>query len=76
MILATFSTGSFEFAVLGHSEGECRSRLAGAWAIHARQTGADPAYFGEYAGDVNYAPITPGVVLRDGSPILPTAAAA
>ena len=76
MILATFATGSFDFAVLGHTKDECRSRLAGAWAIHAAQTGADRDYFREYAGDVNYAPITPGVVLRDGSPIIAPAVAA
>ena len=75
MILATFSTGSFEFVVLGSSTEDARARLADAWAVHAAQTGADPAYFREYAGDVNYAPIVPGVVLRDGSPLRLMAAA-
>ena len=70
MILATFSTGSFEFAVVEVDAEHARAALERAWAIHAEQTGADPDYFGEYAGDVNYSePMTWGVVLRDGSPV-------
>jgi len=76
MILATFSTGSFEFAVIEHDEEAAHAALAAAWEVHCEQTFADPNYFREYAGDVNYAPITFGVVLRDGSPVVREAAAA
>jgi len=76
MILATFTTGSFEFAVVEFDEEAAHARLVEAWETHAAQTGADPNYFREYAGDVNYAPITFGVVLRDGSPVVREAAAA
>ena len=69
MILATFTTASFDFAVIEHDEEAAHAALTAAWETHAAQTGADPNYFREYAGDVNYAPITFGVVLRDGSPV-------
>lgn len=67
--LVTFETRHFTFTVLAANREEGVEKLREAWKTHARQTGADPGYFDEYADDVNSVPMTVGTVYRDGESV-------
>jgi hypothetical protein len=45
LVLATFETPNFRFAVVAKTESEAIEALRKDWAGHARVTGADPDYF-------------------------------
>lgn len=73
-IIATVSTGYFEWTALGESEQQCNVALHNAYADHARATeGADPRLMMELIneGEVNYHEIRLGEALRDGSRVPP-----
>jgi hypothetical protein len=67
MILATLSTRSFDFTALAHTREDADTILLAAWHVHVQQTDADDDLMRDAIadGDVNYADITPGTVLRD-----------
>jgi hypothetical protein len=67
LVLGEVTTRHFRFTVLCSSEAEVRAAFKKAWAIHSRQTGADPDYLTTDTIEITVLPI--GVVLRDGSPL-------
>ena len=66
LVMATFDTPNFDFQVFGRDIAHCDHLLAAAWKMHAKQTGADPAYLEECRDGVWYCEIEAGVALRDG----------
>jgi hypothetical protein len=72
MILATHTTGTYSWTVVAANTGLANDALVYAYATHAKQTPyADPDLMRHAIadGDVNYAEVELGTVLRDGSPI-------
>lgn len=68
-VMAEFETRHFTFRAFGATEDEARKLLARAWAVHAKNTGADPGYLKENEDGVNCTEVKLGVVLCDGSEV-------
>jgi hypothetical protein len=67
LTLATLNSGSYLFTVCGTDREQAEALMRDAWDRHADLTGA--SYTWELLADsVAYVEITPGTVLRDGSP--------
>lgn len=64
MVLILIDTRSFSFMATGHTEDEARMALAQGWAIHARETGADPRHVNAEE-DGNVFALEPGECWRD-----------
>ncbi len=60
-----FETPNFTFETFASSELDAREGLRRAWLHHCNQTGADPNYLEQYAGDINAQEIRLGVTYRD-----------
>ncbi len=75
MILAVYESGNFQWITIAESKEEAERELLAASRRHCDRLnprGTTSNRFMRDAvadGDINFYPITPGVVLRDGSPI-------
>ncbi len=66
--IAIVDTRAFQFIGSGHTPEQARAAVMAAWAIHARETGADLDYITEDAVSVYTGPV--GQAWRDYEPML------
>lgn len=72
MVLATVTTRNFDFACLADTTENANQLLLAAWRVHcADYRDADPDMMLGLIEDeeVQFVPIQPGMVLRDGEPM-------
>jgi hypothetical protein len=64
MVLATLSTGNFDFIAMGVNTTHAECVMRAAWIKHKQQTHATLTW-SEVAEDVNYTLLAPGEAVRD-----------
>lgn len=64
---AAINTRHFAFEAYGLTAEEARATLAGAWVLHARQTGADPHLIDGDLADLTPYAVHAGQAFRDGA---------
>jgi hypothetical protein len=69
MILATLDTSNFNFVALGRDQAHAEQIMRRAWNAHRRDYGRDVWTYDEISDSVNFAEISVGTALRDGSPL-------